>query len=255
MIEMANRTKEVDHFMKMLSGQCAKRILLVQGPSGYGKTKLLSKLGQSAPSSTCTIPIDLKAASSGVVHVFGRVQKRLGIDNFPRFNAELENIFATGVEIHGNRLSGQGNCIEVVLQADPETRAFRLSKIQRAFFEDLRCCNRQIVIILDTFNEATEELSQWISGSFLAEVAESQNLLAVVAGQTVPQSSIEWHEHKHCYQLEQIEDHEVWHIYAKNMGLPFDRKELEALVDCIGGIPAEITKFLDRGSRARKAKV
>jgi AcrR family transcriptional regulator len=248
----ANRTEELALFEKMLRRQLATRILLIEAPSGYGKTGLMSRFASLCPAPNSVVPIDLKAArEGGIAHLFYRVQRVLGSDRFSRFNREISAL-GTGVEIRGNRLSGDQSQIQVILQTSPEERQMRLERLQQAFFNDLQGLKQPIVFILDTFNEAPEELANWVTGQFLMEVAESDRLLAIVAGQQVPQPSVVW---QHCHQhrrLDRITDHSAWYAYAQGIGLPFDQKEIGMVVDSWDGVPARVVEMLDAVARRRQ---
>ncbi|MEI6331595.1 MAG: hypothetical protein WCP16_20320 [Pseudanabaena sp. ELA645] len=52
-MKLANRTREVEFFTKMLRGDLSQRILLIQGASGMGKTTLLAKFA-----SVCSVHAD-----------------------------------------------------------------------------------------------------------------------------------------------------------------------------------------------------
>jgi energy-coupling factor transporter ATP-binding protein EcfA2 len=139
MTRLANRTRELELFSKMLSGEIQKQILLIEAPSGYGKSKLIEKFIALCQPPKTVIAIDLKAArGEGILYVFRRTEKILGEDKFPNYSKQIKQFLESRVEIEGNRLSGNNNSIEVVLEVTPEERRIRLYQLQKSFFTDLK---------------------------------------------------------------------------------------------------------------------
>lgn len=259
MKRLANRTDELAFFQKMVQGQIQHRILLIQAASGYGKTGLMGRFADQCPTGTLAVPLNLKAAGgAGIAYMFYRIRKVLAAQAFPHYEKAIVKFLhpdrtVAEIEISGNDLSGDQSAIQVVLQGQSEAeRQFRLQQVQSAFFKDLRQGRSGIVFILDTFNEATPELRAWVEGQFLMEVADGERLYCVVAGQEVPQASIEWERLHHKCCLKPIRDHELWYHYAKDAGLPFDQKELGVLVDLFAGVPSLIGQALEEVTRNRQ---
>jgi hypothetical protein len=248
---LANRTQEMALFQAILEGRDDRRILLIEAQSGYGKTGLMSRFADQCPRGTIAVRLDLKAAGGlGIAYVFYRIRRALESLRFPEYERAIGRLLhphqgAAKVEIQDNDLSGDQSVIQVVLQGGSETeRQFRLQQVQSAFFKDLRQCGSSLVFILDTFNGATEELQQWVAGSFLVEVADHSRFFAVVAGQVVPEPSIDWDRLHHKCCLSPIREHAAWYAYAQAMGYGFDQKELGILVDLFNGVPNSIGKAL-----------
>ncbi|MFM7602071.1 MAG: hypothetical protein ACKO7R_12875 [Pseudanabaena sp.] len=132
-MRLANRTREVEFFKKMLRGEIAQRILLIQAASGMGKTSLLTEFASLCPvyaEAAILVKIDLKSAQTGIAYIFSRMQKRLGEEKFINFNRALNNFLSGGVEVSDNQIEGTENQIQVILNAESEeARNFRLSKL------------------------------------------------------------------------------------------------------------------------------
>ena len=78
---LANRTRELDFFKKMVLGEVSQRILLIEAQSGYGKTGLMERFLMECPENAKPIDIDLKdAMETGILYVFRRSRKLLGKD-------------------------------------------------------------------------------------------------------------------------------------------------------------------------------
>jgi len=254
MRHFANHTRELHLFEQMLRRQVQERILLIEAPSGYGKTGLMGRFEILCSQGIHPVLIDLKGAQAGIAFVFSRIQRVLGKKRFPNFNAQSDRFLNSGVEIQNNRLTGEGSQIQVILDVPPEERKYRLTKLQQVFFEDLERFDRPIAFILDTYNGATEELAGWIESPFLAEVALNPKLFAIVAGQNIPQPTIEWQSWHHRCKLDRIMEREAWYSYARDVGYCFTSQEIDFSIDAVGGIPAQVVNLLESAARMRQQR-
>ena len=253
MQSLANRKEELKLFLDIASGQHSKRILLIEGESGLGKTKLLEQFVEHCPSQIDCIPIDLRSAQLGIPYIFSTVRRRLASQKFTQLTARLKE-FLQGekVEIKDNIMIGQEQQIQVLLNVDPATRQFRLDALREAFFQDLWAIQSPIVLILDTFNEAPPELAVWLGGEFLSNVANTPNLRVVIAGQKVPEKTIEWMGCCEYRRLEAIRDVDAWWTFVQNQGLPFSRDAVEVLTLVFHGQPREIELAFATVTRERR---
>jgi hypothetical protein len=137
MTRFANRTLELQLFERMLRSDTQERILLIEAPSGYGKTGLMGRFEHNCPQTIQTVLVDLKAAQLGISYVFYKIERVLGKRHFPNFEKAIANFLNSGVAIQNNRLTGEGSQIQVILNVPPEERQYRLSQLQQVFFEDL----------------------------------------------------------------------------------------------------------------------
>jgi len=248
-MRLANRTKEVEFFKKMLRGDIFQRILLIQAASGMGKTSLLTEFASLCPvhaEAVILVKIDLKSAQTGIAYIFSRLQRRLGENKFINFNKALNNFLSAGVEVSDNQIEGTENQIQVILNAESEeARNFRLSKLQEAFFRDLQAVKKPILIMFDTFNLAPASVAVWVGGGFLVEVADVENVRVVIAGQTVPKPTFEWNDLAATHCLEKIDDIEAWYSFTQAKKLPFEREAVKAFVRCFQGNPDAIVKIFE----------
>lgn len=161
MTRFANRTRELHLFEQMLRRQVRERILLIEAPSGYGKTGLMGRFDEILCSQEIhRVLIDLKGAQAGIAFVFSWIQRVLGKPRFRNFNAEIDRFLHSGVEIQNNRLTGEGSQIQVILDVPPEERKYRLTQLQQVFFEDLERFDRPIAFILVQLGVNTQTIKQ-----------------------------------------------------------------------------------------------
>ncbi len=252
-MRLANRTREVEFFKKMLRGEISQRILLIQAASGMGKTSLLTEFAALCPihaEAAILVKIDLKSAQTGIAYIFSKLQSRLGEDNFTRFNGALSRFLSSGVEVSGNQIEGTENQIQVVLNTESDDiRNFRLSQLQRAFFQDFQAIKKPIVMILDTYNAAPVTLADWIEGGFLAEVVDAKNIRVVIAGQSVPKPTIEWEDLAATHPLYKIDDADAWHSFSKAQNWGFGKESIELFVRYLNGQPSQILQALESLAR------
>jgi hypothetical protein len=216
-----------------------------------GKTSLLTEFASLVdPEVAILVKIDLKSAQTGIAYIFSRMQRRLGEDKFSNFNRALNNFLSAGVEIADNQIEGTENQIQVILNAESEeSRNFRLSKLQEAFFRDLQAVKKPILIIFDTFNLAPASVADWVGGGFLVEVADVENVRVVIAGQTVPKLSFEWSDIAATHYLEKIDDADAWYSFSKAQNWNFGKESIELFVRYLNGQPSQILQALESLAR------
>lgn len=227
---IADRKHELEFFRDMLADKNDTRILLIQAASGWGKSNLLECFARECADGVCLVSLNLKGAEKGIAEVLGVFRQELGTEALPRFNSALAHL-APSVNIANNiALAGQMD-ISVVLSVDEQTRKFNLEQLENAFFEDLRAACERIVVILDTFEKAPPDLQNWLGGAFLRHIARLSNIRVVIAGQTVPERTIEkWELVCERRELGEIVDVDEWHTYVQLLHLPFPRDAVKAIV-------------------------
>jgi hypothetical protein len=234
---------------------CRKRILMVCGESGSGKTSLLRHCLDRVPKSVVHIPIELRGSAVSVAEIFHRSGGSLKWDrlrNFTELVAELQGI--SKVQINRNWLVGINNHISVALQSESsDIREYRRVALTDAWFDDLRNFDKPILFALDTYEKATTEVQDWISGPFLARASQSDIVRVLVAGQTVPdEKNIEWGrccETRHLYGVPEAEH---WLPVVQEMGRYIDPQKvghpmawLAGVCHALKGRPGDIMKIIE----------
>lgn len=243
---IANRTEELRLFNQMVQGSFGKRVLLIEAKSGLGKTQLLALFQHNLPKNILCVPVDLKTAQRGIPYIFSCVRKRLGEERFSRLNAAVGQYLKSGIEVSDTRMTGNDNQLSVVLSnVDESTRNFRLTELREAFFHDLRKIPQTLVFLFDSYEKAVTELANWLGGEFLADVVDTPKLIVVIAGQQIPQPTIEWMNLHHCCCLEAISEANAWYDYTQKAGLRLNIDQVKTTMRIFGGQPASIVQWLE----------
>ena len=244
-MKLANRTREIQLFEQTLIGAHPKRIFLIQGASGLGKTELLAQFEDCCFSRNISCAsVDLKA-TLGIHDVLSKIRRQLGHDRFPHLVRQVQAfLLGNRVEVTDNELQGEDNQINVVLNVDPQERKDRLVELQSAFFRDLNAFRSPIVLIFDTFNEVSLDVGAWLEGSCLSEAIAVPHLYVAIAGQNVPKPTLEWRRHYHHCALEEIRNFEAWWAFSQHQGFPFGRDVVKAIALQYEGMPKDISNSL-----------
>jgi hypothetical protein len=192
---LADYQEERSLFQALLADPCPHRILLLQGESGSGKTTLLTACQPDIPGHIVSIPIQLRGSAVSVAEIFYRLGGQIGWGQFPAFTRQVAHLQQTpAVKIDRNWLAGINNHIAVALQAESQIdRDHRRAALTEAWFNDLGVLPQPLLLILDTYEDATSEVAAWIAGPFLARVARVEQVRVLLAGQKTPDHhNIEW---------------------------------------------------------------
>ncbi|MCA2732589.1 MAG: ATP-binding protein [Pseudanabaena sp. M135S2SP2A07QC] len=201
-LHLENQTDHLERFKQIITGQASEQILLIQAPSGFGKSTLLTLFKRECQEKKFfVVPIPLKGADNGLPFLFDCVFQKLGQEHFPNFADKLEPIVGRGVNISKNWTFGRQQ-IEIALNVDDSTRKYHLMELQQAFFNDLSRISGRIVFLIDDFEFAPTEIQNWIESALLMATGRISHLSVVVAGQNIPDSNnVDWGDLSQCLKL------------------------------------------------------
>jgi hypothetical protein len=244
MTGMANRVEEIGRFEALLERQCQKRILLVKAPSGYGKSELIDRFTQVGRDrgNLGIVTLDLDGSASGIAYLIARLQQKLKSERFPNYDKAVRQFLATPmIEMSDIEIEGNENTLQILLSTDEQQKQMRLAQLEAAFFEDLAAIRRPIVLLMDTFEKAPDELKQWLGNRFLAQVSEGlPQFRVVVAGQEIPETKLDWRSCHHCCVLGPIEEIDAWYDYVQLQKLQLTREFVSGIVFALKGRPRDI---------------
>ena len=248
---LANRTKELEIFLKMASGKHDCRIMLIAGASGMGKTSLLNRFRQQCPDNVAYVPFDCKGVDS-IAAFLSEVVVDLGRDKFPTFLNQVKLFVQGGVDFSENDIVAEKTIsIAINSTVDPATQEYRLEQLQQEFFRDLAALNSRTVIALDTYQMASESLQGWIESKWLRTVERQlKHVVTVIAGQRVPDpnNSVWGDECEHCL-LTPIIEVNAWHEFWSEL----PKEAIKAITIGCKGHPANVHQMLSAVTRGWSA--
>jgi hypothetical protein len=208
MNSLANYERERHAFQALLDPRCERRILMFRGASGSGKTALMGACRALVLSKLPYVAIDLRGTTVNVPEILSRsVVKLGGLPQLPGLARRLEALARVpSLSLADNTLSGTQSWIEVVIQNTvPVERGERYVQLTEAWLADLEQQERSLLLLLDTFERASQEVQDWIGGPLLGRTADTGVLWVALAGQRVPEARIDW---EHCCQV--LDLYGVW---------------------------------------------
>jgi hypothetical protein len=239
---LANRTKELEVFLKMAKGDHDCRIMLIEGASGMGKTSLLSRFRQQCPSEIKYVPFDCKGVNS-IAAFLSEVVVDLGREQFPTFVDKVRLFVQGGVDFSENDIAAEKTIsIAINSSVDLATQEYRLEQLQQAFFNDLAKLEHRTVITLDTYQMASDPLRDWIESKWLRTVGRHlKNVMTVIAGQSTPNSNNSvWGDDCECFLLTPIVEVKAWCEFCSDL----PEEAIKAIALVCEGHPANVHQML-----------
>jgi hypothetical protein len=223
---MADYNVERKAFETLLKPECAERILLFRGKSGSGKTTLLRYCTKQIPSHIAHVPIQLRGSTAGIADIFSRAGQPLTWERLRKFTRQVAALGGTpNVQIDRNWLAGINNRINVVMHVESTAdREYRRVALTDTWFEDIDEFPMPVVFLFDTYDQASTEVQEWLSGPFLTRAVYSPTVRVVVAGQAVPDhNNIDWGQYCVARDLYGVREAQHWLpiVLAMNRELPF----------------------------------
>jgi len=251
-LPLADYEREQQAFDALLQPECRERILLFRGESGSGKTTLLNFCREQVPPSIPHVEIQLRGSAVSVAEIFFRAGRVLRWDHLPNFTEQVAALEGTPkTQIDRNWLIGINNRISVVMRVEnPADREHRRAALTDAWFDDTAALPGPMLMLFDTYEQATTEVQDWISGPFLARAAQVLPVRVVVAGQTVPdKNNIEWGHCCTAHDLYGVAEARHWMpiVQATQRHIPFDQPLtwLAGVCHALKGNPKSIMQVIE----------
>jgi hypothetical protein len=251
MSTLANYREQQAAFAALLEPHCERRILMFRGESGSGKTALMTACRASVMLDVSHLAMDLRGSTVNVPEILSRSVIRLGglakLRNFTARVAALSRVPA--LNLADNTLKGTQNQIEVVVKdAGPIEREERYVQLTEAWFQDLEQIERPLLMILDTYEQANQEVQDWIGGPLLGRAADTHALRVALAGQQVPDTRIDWSHCCEIHDLYGVKEAHHWLPVVEALGyrVPVEPPEVYLAGICLAreGNPGEIMKII-----------
>ncbi len=249
---LADYEHERRAFEALLQDPCPQRILLLHGESGSGKTSLLTHCQHRLQSTVAHVPIQLRGSTVDMAEIFYRAGRAVRWERLRQFTGQVAQLQqSASVKVDRNWLLGINNHISVALQADnPLDRAYRRAALTEAWFEDVAALPEPLLMVFDTYEQATAEIREWLDGPFLARVATVDRVRVVIAGQSVPdRHNIEWGNCCLEHRLYGVPEAAHWLPVIEALGLYIPNESplnwLAGVCHALQGKPAAIAKVIE----------
>ena len=240
----ADYQEERELIRALATERCDRRILFFQGASGVGKTSLLGSCLEELEgheNGILSCPIDLRNCS--ISEILAYLCQRVGWERLPQFKAHL----VTRTE--GAVASPQQQIHLALRSTGREDRDQHLAAMTNEVFADLENLQQPLVVSLDHYEKASEEVSGWIEGPVLGQVASIASVRVVLAGQRVPERNIMWGRCCREQQLYGVKAAEEWLpvVYAMGKVLPTAEPQgwLAGVCHALDGHPSRIIKVIE----------
>jgi len=247
----ANYHAERTAFRELFADVCEKRILLLKGASGSGKSSLLKACLNESPESKQSINILLRDSAVNVTEIFSRSAKRIGWENLKQFSQCAQDLAAQApqIQVTGVQQQGETNNLRIALNVqNSNDREHRQTLLTDAWFADVEALGEPLVMVFDTYEHAPSEVKNWLSGPFLYRTTECAAVRVAIAGQSVPDAGIEWNHCHVIHELFGVRDAREWLpvIAALGKKVPVEPAEvwLGGICYSLKGNPAAIMEVI-----------
>jgi len=248
-----DREEELRLFQHILQGHREERILLVEAPSGLGKTRLMLEYQRLAREAgvPCAM-LDLRHVGAVVFEVLATLCEEWRDCPFQEFRRQVGSLRQTTAHVTMRGVVQIGRPEIQVAMSDPNeaTRRERRRLLAEALMADLREWlggERRAVMLIDTYNPdlVTPELRQWMEGVLLPHVRRTPGLIATIAGQEIPPASAMWENICHRLHLRPLDDPDDWMEVVEAKNIPVSRQVVSAFCYAHGGHPVQMAMRLD----------
>lgn len=215
--DIADRSKnEWPAVVDLLAGQSRERILLFEGGSGVGKSKMVRQSAEYAR--RLGIPaafIDFKGGTLRTDDVLDQIDLDLGT-RLPNFSQERPK------------------------------KSYTLRK-------DLRALRQPVLLIFDSYEDAAEnkDIVDWLNVHLLGDLESAPAVAVIVAGQKVPERmNASWRDLARHFSLTFITELEHWREWALRLYPDVQEGDLNTLLKATGGQPSLMASLCEGIAKA-----
>ena len=257
LLKLANRTREISIFIDMIEDQkdTLPKILFLEAPRNFGKSWLLRRFSEICDDrGLAHLLVSLNSGNRNPTSFMEYVCEHLEICSdlcFDSYKSERSKIEERDSNIVLQRIRLRDNNTIQVNSTHYNDNI--LKQLQRNFFKDITSFSDRCIFLIDTYEEASESLGNWMEDFFLPFVCRNRNLIFVIAGQVIPNPGrIEWQANAQRISISGIKDPQIWYSFfgessflLPGNSLENSRAILEAFIKVAEGNPGELMRYID----------
>ena len=130
----------------------------------------------------------------------------------------------------------------------PNTVNAEESKRQHKFISDLKQLQTPLLLIFDTYEQASEEAKRWLESQLLQRLKQAPAVIIIIAGQDVPEyDKYSWSVLAKEYDLPPIDKVQDWLEFTHNKWgcTKITKQQVETLTKATEGNPAQLFSLLE----------
>lgn len=244
---IANYLHEQELFQKLVTNEDGPNILMFQGESGSGKSRLIEYCLVQA-SNLPTARLKLENGGESIPNLFNLMGTKVGRQHLPIFSETIAELVGEPVEEKDAlwQIKLRRHLREIGKISDLETRRERYQILTDAWFADALSFHQPMVLAVDTYEKSSSEFDGWFRDEFLYGVAQSAKMRVLVGGQSLPQTLEDWDAHAQLHEIKGVTDAEAWILWGEQQGLEIPSTEMMAGI-CLAlkGNPSAIVETLE----------
>jgi hypothetical protein len=215
--DIADRNKnEWPAVINLLAGKSRQRVLLFEGGSGVGKSKLLRQSREYANKLGVPVAfIDFKGGTLNTEDVLGQIDLELG-GRLPNFSPEQPK------------------------------KSYTLRK-------DLRALRQPVLLIFDSYEDAADNqsIADWLNVQLLGDLESAPAVALILAGQKTPERAhASWRDLARHFPLSPITELAHWKEWASRHYPNVHESHLSTLLKATGGQPSLMASLCEGIAKA-----
>jgi hypothetical protein len=247
-LPIANYKAEQEQFRQFLKPDSPIRILWFYGEPGIGKSRLVRACLANMPSEVRYL--SFKAGETSVEDILDHVSRRSPYQPLSYLPREVESLnllpqAPLDEEAADSNLNVLQTHVKQVLNVhDPAERHNRYRALTEAWLSDLQNLAKPFLFVLDNYEEASQELSEWVVHHILPKVGQIPLLRILIANVTPPIYDTSWQSWAKTMELKGITDPKAWFPVAQAMGRNPTLEQLAGACKLANGNPEQMINFI-----------
>jgi hypothetical protein len=248
-LPIANYKTEQEQFRQFLKSDSPIRILWFYGEPGIGKSRLVRACLANMPSEVRYLSFN--SGETSVNDILGHIGRRSPYEPLSYLPREVESLNLLPQAPLEEEAAGNINVLQTQVKHvlnvyDPAERNHRYKTLTEAWLSDLRTLAKPFLLVLDNYEEASRELSEWVAHHILPNVGQVPLLRLLIANETPPIYDMIWQSWVKVMQLNGIMDPKAWVPVAQAMGRSPSLEQLAGACKLANGNPGIMINLIQR---------